>query len=297
MKNAAILLFFIFDYLTYNTFLSAQNLTTDTVKLATQQLVIQKPPIQKGTIYHSVDDISQYWVSEKLDGVRGYWNGEQLLTRQGHRVNSPIWFTKHWPKQTIDGELWIDRAKFEQVSGIIRQQNALDTHWRQIHFMIFDLPNATGDFSTRIKQMQTLVAQVNSPYFKMIKQEKFYSTKALFDHLDEIIKLNGEGLMLHHQSAYYRAGRVKHLMKLKKYQDAEAIVLEQLQGKGKFKNMLGALRVKTSDGLVFKIGSGFSNEQRKNPPAIGSQITYKYFGKTKNGVPRFASFMRIRETL
>jgi len=287
MKKISIILFFIANYI-----------------LSTEQLVAQsllksahKPAIQKGIVYRPVDDISQYWVSEKLDGVRGYWNGQQLLTRQGLLINTPTWFTKHWPKQAIDGELWIARGKFEQVSGIVRQQNALDTNWRQVHFMIFDLPNAKGDFSTRIKQMQTLVAQVNSPYLRMIKQEKFTSSKALFAHLDKIIQQNGEGLMLHNQNAHYKVGRVKHLMKLKKYQDAEAIVLEHLQGKGKFRHMLGALRVKTSDGTIFKIGSGFSNEQRKNPPAIGSQITYKYFGKTKNGVPRFASFMRIRDNL
>ncbi len=254
-----------------------------------------KPAIQKGIVYHPVTDISQYWISEKLDGIRGYWDGKQLFTRQGHLITLPNWFSQNWPKQALDGELWISRGQFEQISSIVRQQQADDTSWQKVHFMIFDLPKTSGNFSQRIKKMQTLVKQANSPYLGMIKQEKYLTVTALFKQLDTVVNNNGEGLMLHHQDAFYKIGRVKHLMKLKKYYDAEAIVIEQHQGKGKFANMLGALTVKTPTGIIFNIGSGFSYAQRKNPPPIGATITYKYFAKTKNKVPRFASFMRIRK--
>jgi len=253
-----------------------------------------KPAIQKGSVYHAVENIKNYWVSEKLDGIRGYWNGKQLLTRQGNNINAPKWFTQNWPHTVMDGELWIARGQFEQTSGIIRKKNATDNSWQKIRFMIFDLPKSSGDFSQRITAMKNITKQTNSPYLNMITQQKFSSVSSLFIHLDDIVKLGGEGLMLHHQNALYKVGRVQHLMKLKKYQDAEAKVIAHIQGKGKFLNMLGALKVKTKSGIVFKIGSGFSNKERKNPPPIGAQITYKFFGKTKNGVPRFASFMRTR---
>jgi len=259
-----------------------------------QKTVIQKPAIQKGSVYHPINNINEYWVSEKLDGVRGYWNGKQLLTRQGHIIHAPQWFTYNWPDIAIDGELWIARNQFEQVSGIVRQQKPVNKNWQKIHFMIFDLPKSTTTFAQRIKQMQALTKRTNSPYLMMIKQEKFSNINELFNQLDLVVTNQGEGLMLHHQDAMYKVGRVNHLMKLKKYQDAEAIVIEHILGKGKFANMLGALKVKTANGIIFKIGSGFSNLQRKNPPSIGTQITYKYFGKTQNGVPRFASFMRVR---
>ena len=255
------------------------------------------PAIQQGIRYQEVNDISQYWVSEKLDGVRGYWNGKQLLTRKGNIINAPAWFTQNWPKQAIDGELWIARQQFEQVSAIVRQHKAADTKWKKVRFMIFDLPTHKGDFSTRIQNMQLLVQQVNSPYFHNIAQKKFISTQALFTHLDHIVDQGGEGLMLHHQNAFYKTGRTKQLMKLKKYQDAEAIVIAHHQGKGKYKDKLGAITVVTPAGLQFKIGSGFTDKQRANPPPIGSQITYKYFGKTQKGTPKFASFMRIRTAL
>ena len=58
--------------------------------------------------------------------------------------------------------------------------------------------------------------------------------------------------------------------------------------------MLGALLVENGDGLRFRIGTGFKDKDRKNPPPIGTVITYKYFGKTNKGLPRFASFLRKR---
>lgn len=275
------------------TLLIIANLTCFSALLFAQQ----KPAIQKGIIYHSVNNINEYWVSEKFDGVRGYWNGKQLLTRQGHIIHVPKWFTYYWPNTAIDGELWIAHNQFELVSGIVRQQIPIESNWQKIHFMIFDLPQSSDTFSLRIKQMKTLTKQANSPYLTMIKQQKFTNTNDLFIYLDEVVANQGEGLMLHHQDALYKVGRVNHLMKLKKYQDAEAIVIEHIQGKGKYSNMIGALKVKTPNGTIFKIGSGLSDPQRKKPPPIGSQITYKFFGKTKNGIPRFASFIRIRHNI
>jgi len=256
-----------------------------------------KLEIQHGTTYKTVDDISQYWVSEKLDGVRGYWNGKQLLTRKGNVINAPTWFTKNWPTQVVEGELWIARHHFEQVSALIRRHKSHDSQWQKVRFMIFDLPTQKGNFSTRIQVIKSLVQQVNSPYFRYIPQQKFSSNQQLFSHLDHIVAQGGEGLMLHHQQAFYKIGRNKHLMKLKKHQDAEAIVIAHHQGKGKYKGKLGAITVETPTGLQFKIGSGFTDKQRVDPPPIGSQITYKYFGKTQKGTPKFASFMRIRTTL
>ena len=99
--------------------------------------------------------------------------------------------------------------------------------------------------------------------------------------------------MLHLEDAHYKVGRSSSIMKLKIYLDAEAVVIEHVNGKGKYKNMLGALLVKTPEGLLIKIGTGFTDKQRSNPPVIGSTITYQYVGKTLKGVPRFASFKRM----
>jgi DNA ligase-1 len=253
------------------------------------------PKIQLATLYHQDINIQKYWVSEKLDGVRGYWDGKNLISRQGNIFNSPQWFTQNFPTTPLDGELWIDREQFELVSGIVRQLKASDQDWRKITFMIFDLPTSTDKFSDRIQQMKDIVKNSASPYLQMIEQQQLDSNTQLQAFLESVLNQGGEGLMLHKGSAYYQAKRSKDLMKLKKYQDGEAVVLQYLPGKGRNSGRLGAILVKTSEGVTFKIGSGFSDIEREMPPAIGATITYQYIGKTKNGIPRFASFMRIRE--
>ena len=257
-----------------------------------------KPNIQHGVTYHKVADISQYYVSEKLDGIRGYWDGKKLLTRQGNLIHSPSWFTQHWPAFPMDGELWLKRDQFQALLSCVRKQiavkNKMTSCWRKVRFMIFDLPKHPGDFNERVNKMQHLITQVSSPYLAMISQMKFKNLGALDHKLNEVIADHGEGLMLHLVSAYYQTGRSSALMKLKKHQDAEATVIGYTEGKGKYQNQLGAIKVKTSDGIIFKIGSGFSDVQRANPPKVGTVITFKYNGLTNAGVPRFARFWRIK---
>ncbi|REL28345.1 DNA ligase [Thalassotalea euphylliae] len=250
--------------------------------------------LQLASDYHQSTNIRDYWVSEKLDGVRGYWDGKQLFTRGGHRVNLPSFFTEHWPSVAMDGELWIKRRGFEQIAAIVNKQQAKDVEWQQVKFLVFDLPNHQGTFSERITQMRQLIVKTNNRHLQMVEQYRLADNAQLTAWLDQAIAAGGEGLMLHKASARYQGGRTSNIMKLKPLFDAEAEVIAHLPGKGKYTGQLGAIKVKTPDGLQFKIGSGFSDHERKNPPPIGSIITYQYSGKTAKGVPRFASFLRIR---
>ncbi|WP_416308082.1 DNA ligase [Neptunicella sp. SCSIO 80796] len=253
-----------------------------------------KQVIQLASIYHSGISIKEYWISEKLDGVRARWDGKQLLTRNGNVIQAPGWFVQAFPQQALDGELWVARNSFELTTSIVLRDIA-DDRWQQVKLMLFDLPDGPGSFSQRLDKMEVLVAKTASPYLQMIPQFRLDNEAQLTAKLDSMVAQGAEGLMLHHQDAYYQDGRSDKLLKLKKYQDAEATVIEHLPGKGKYQNMLGALLVELQDGTQFKIGSGFSDLQRQNPPPIGSAITFKYYGKTVNGLPRFASFMRVRE--
>lgn len=252
------------------------------------------PNIQLATSFRQDININQYFVSEKLDGLRAYWNGQNLISRQGNTFFAPAWFTENFPATALDGELWIDRNKFELVSSIVRTKHPDNPDWQQVKFMIFDLPKSPLPFKKRIKEMQKIVETSASTYLQMIPQQKLTSHQQLQQLLEETIKQQGEGLMLHHQDALYQHKRSAHLMKLKKFEDAEAIVIAHLPRQGKYKGKMGAILVENSEGIRFKIGSGFSDQERENPPAIGSTITYRYTGKTKNNVPRFASFIRVR---
>jgi len=113
--------------------------------------------------------------------------------------------------------------------------------------------------------------------------------------LEEIVRAGGEGLMLHRADALYVTGRSDNLLKLKPLEDAEARVIGYVPGRGKYRGRMGALQVETDDGKRFKIGTGFTDVVRANPPAIGTVITFTYRGLTKNGLPRFAAYLRIRE--
>jgi DNA ligase-1 len=263
--------------------------------LITQSAPQPKPAIQLATTYKTVTDIDKYWLSEKLDGIRGYWDGTRLLTRQGNIINSPIWFTENWPEKAMDGELWVKRDYFQQTLSCIRKKVADEVCWQFIRFMMFDLPEHSGIFTERITAMQKLTNKIDSPYLSMIKQFKLTTVEQLHKTLNKIVKDNGEGLMLHQGSAYYHVGRTAHIMKLKKHNDAEAVVIAHIEGKGKYQGLLGAIQVKTNEGIIFKIGSGFSDRERHKPPAIGSLITFKYNGKTQAGIPRFARFFRVKE--
>lgn len=265
-----------------------------------QPLVIRAanpPALMLAERYETGVDLDAYWVSEKLDGVRGYWTGTELLTRGGHRIEAPPWFTQAWPSQPLDGELWMGRARFAELSGTVRRTTPDDAAWREVKFMVFDLPAHPGTFDERLATLRELIPRLQIPWLRLIQQSHVADAAELDQWLDRVVAAGGEGLMLHRGAAPYRAIRSDDLLKLKPYDDAEARVVGYVPGQGKYQGMLGSLVVQRPDGLQFRLGSGFSDEQRADPPALGSWVTYRYNGFTVNGVPRFARFMRVREEM
>jgi DNA ligase-1 len=240
-------------------------------------------------------DPTPYLVSEKYDGVRALWNGNALRTRTGNIIAAPAWFTKKLPKLPLDGELWMARGQFEKLSGAVRKTIPQDDEWRQIRYMVFELPDAPGTFAERYEKIRRIVAEAGFAQLVTVEQFRLPNNTALRRKLAEIVAAGGEGLMLHRADAPYVTGRNDALLKLKPLDDAEAIVTGYIPGKGKYAGKMGALQVQTADGRRFQIGTGFSDEIRANPPAIGATVTYTFRGLTKNGLPRFASFWRVRE--
>ena len=253
------------------------------------------PDLLLAKVYKQTDDIDEYWVSEKYDGVRAYWDGQRFISRQGNEYTAPKWFTKGLPDRPLDGELWIARNTFEQLISTVKKDDPVDEEWKNVRFEVFELPDASGTFSDRILAMESLIESIENKHIRLAKQYRLNSHAALMSKLDEVVANGAEGLMLHHQDALYKTGRSNELLKVKKYADAEARVIKHLPGKGKYLGMLGSLLVEMPNGTRFRIGSGLSDEERRNPPVIDAEVTYKFYGKTKNGKPRFASFLRVRE--
>lgn len=237
--------------------------------------------------------ISEYLISEKLDGVRGYWDGKHLFTRSGRLISSPPWFTHGFPDYTLDGELWMGRGTFEQISSLIRSKHPSQERWREVKFMVFDLPSHSQMFAERYAIARSELA-TRSPYLSVVEQKQFDTVQALDIWFNRVIDEGGEGLMLHHNQSLYLSGRNRDVIKLKPLYDAEARVVAHQEGKGKFHGMLGALVVETPSGIRFKLGTGFTVNERRHPPKVGAMVTYQYSGLTQKGTPRFASFLRVR---
>ena len=247
--------------------------------------------------YRGDIDVSHYWVSEKLDGVRASWDGRNLQFRSGNPVPAPPWFVDALPKQPLDGELWLGRGSFDQLSAIVRRQAPVDAEWRRVRYMIFELPNAPGSFTDRVEQIKTITAAANLPWLQAVPQFRLPDEAALQKKLRDIVRNGGEGLMLHRDDAAYETGRSSALLKMTPWLDAEATVVAHLPGKGKYAGMLGALRMESPDGRRFSIGSGLTDALRRNPPPVGTLVTYRYRELTKNGMPRFPRYLRVRDKL
>ena len=253
-------------------------------------------PAQLASVFNDTHQVEHYLVSEKYDGVRAIWDGAQLKTRRGNLIHAPAWFTEKLPNTNLDGELWVDYGQFEFVSGLARQLNGNDKDWREVKYMVFDMPKVSGSFAERYKKYQQLVTLLKLPHIQAVKQQSFASRAQLDDYFDEVIAKGGEGVMLHLASASHLAGHSSQLLKYKPYSDAEAVVIGYSEGKGKYQGKTGALLVRNlDDGVEFKIGSGLTDALRANPPQIGTVITYRYQDKTKYNKPRFARFLRVRE--
>jgi DNA ligase-1 len=253
------------------------------------------PALMLADVYRQGVVLDDYWVSEKYDGVRGYWDGAALWTRGGERVVAPAWFTAPLPRVPLDGELWAGRGRFALAVSTVRSQVPNDLAWHEMRFMVFDLPRQPGDFTTRLAALRKLLPIVGAPWVVPVAQERATTHEALRALMDKTVKMGGEGLMLHRGASLYRGERNADLLKVKPYDDAEARVVAHLEGKGRHAGRLGALLVEMPDGQRFRLGGGFTDAQRDDPPPVGSWVTYRYNGTHPGGLPRFARFLRVRE--
>lgn len=254
----------------------------------------EAPAILLANVYRQQVDVSRYLVSEKLDGVRAIWDGQDLRFRSGKIIHAPAWFLAGLPKQPLDGELWLGRGRFDRLSGIVRRDVANAAEWRDVRYMIFELPGGTGTFRQRAARIRQLVRQANVPWLREIAQFSVVDRSTLKKRLKAVVQAGGEGLMLHLADASYETGRSDVLLKVKPWQDTEAVVIGYQPGKGKYAGMMGALQLRTPEGREFSLGTGFGDLDRQNPPPIGATVTYRYRDLTSSGLPRFASFLRVR---
>lgn len=251
------------------------------------------PPLLLAESWDNAADLSDWWLSEKLDGVRAYWDGRQFLSRQGNIYHAPDWFIEGLPSMPLDGELWIDRKKFQRTVSIVRRQDKKDL-WNEVKYLVFDAPAAIGGFEDRLDFLKETLVRCAAKFAMLHAQDRCGNLDALRAELLRIEALGGEGLMLRQPGSKYVAGRSSTLLKVKTFHDAEATVVGHQAGAGRHKGRMGALLVRLVDGTDFAIGTGFSDRERENPPSIGATITFRYQELSEAGVPRFPSWVGVR---
>ena len=251
------------------------------------------PALQHAERYTGNEAIAGWMMSEKLDGIRGYWNGKDLLTRQGRRIQAPGWFTEKLPPFALDGELWRGRNDFAFV-----QATVMDTHpsddWRAITYNIFEVPEAAGPFIARLDTARRWFAGHPAPHVRIIEQIVCRGPDHLAAFLASVEVLGGEGVIVKDPALEFEAGRTPYVLKVKHFSDMEGTVIAHNPGKGRLAGMMGSLTLRLANGVDFNLGTGFKDAERRDPPPVGAIVTFTYQGFTRKGIPRFASFLRVR---
>jgi DNA ligase-1 len=268
-------------------------LPTKPVKAAADGDEAAGPPLLLAETWDTAADLAGWWMSEKLDGVRAYWDGKQLISRLGNLFHAPDWFLEGLPSAPLDGELWIGRKAFQKTVGIVRRQDKTDL-WRQVKFVVFDAPGLKDPFERRLEFLADTFRRKPLGHVSHHPHERCRDLDHLRAELARVEALGGEGVMLRQPGSTYVAGRSATLLKVKTFKDAEATVIGHQAGAGKHKGRLGALLVRLADGTEFAVGTGFSDKERATPPAVGSVITFRYQELSEAGVPRFPSYVRVR---
>ena len=252
-----------------------------------------KPPILLAHKWETDHDPTGWWMSEKLDGIRAYWDGEAFVSRLGNKFYAPDWFIADLPADTLDGELWVGRKMFQRTTSIVRS-GAQSDEWKQVTYVVFDAPNAKGYFEDRLAHAQKVLMRAGAPHARWLEHVACEGIDHLKEELRRVEGLGGEGLMLRRPKSPYEIGRSSSLLKVKTFHDAEARVIGHAPGEGKHKGRLGALIVELADGTRFNVGTGFSDREREDPPKLGSVITFRYQELSNDGVPRFPSYVGER---
>ena len=250
---------------------------------------------QLAAVYAGQVDPARCFVSEKYDGVRALWDGSVLRHRSGRAVAAPRFFLASLPAAPLDGELWLGRGRFDALSARVRRAEPDEREWREVRYMVFDTPVGGIPFATRLEQMRALAPHLPAQV-EIAPQWHVDGRIELERALSRTVAAGGEGLVLHVGDALHAPGRSEALLKLKPHLDAEAVVIAHHAGTGKYRGLVGALEVE-SDGRRFLIGSGLSDAMRREPPPIGSTVTYRYRDLTSSGLPRFATYLRAHDEM
>lgn len=243
-------------------------------------------------VYRDDLNVTGWVMSEKLDGVRAYWDGDQLISRSGRVLSPPQSFTQGFPSFALDGEIWSRRGEFEHIASIVNTKEN-KAGWDELTYNIFEVPHQKGGLLQRLNVLEAYLHLHTAEKLHILNQIIVNDEEDVRSFFEKVIARGGEGIVLRDPNEAYYTGRTSSALKYKPFTDAECMVTAVIEGKGKFSGQLGAVKC-DYQGKIIKIGSGFTSEQRKRSFEIGTVVSFKYYGLTHLGNPKYPVFLRVR---
>ena len=253
------------------------------------------PPVMLAETWDGTQDLSGWLMSEKLDGIRAYWDGSAFWTRAGSKIAVPDGFAEGLPTHPLDGEMWTGRNQFQLCSSILRKKVPNPIEWVKVEYRIFDRPDDTHHipFRDRVQMLNDWYEEKHPPHASVLLQIPCENNDHLHEALAITIRANGEGVIVRDPESVYVNGRSGFMLKVKPTWDAEAKIIGYNDGKGKYTGFVGSFAMEMPNGKQFALNVK-GDALRKRPPPVGTVVTYTYKGLTDDGIPRFAEYQRIR---
>lgn len=189
----------------------------------------------------------------------------------------------------LDGELYIHEVPHQQISGIIRSQTPKPESIK-ITYVIFD---AISETMTQAERIQWLRGLLPPPFAAVSLLDTYTITSnTQLERVKSTVLSNGyEGVIFRKPDALYSRYKVNTILKWKpSYTMAGTITgrIEECDQYGVPKGTLGSFVCKDQKGRIFKVGTGFTAEQRYKfwqQTYVGQKILVKYFALSEDGVP------------
>ena len=246
--------------------------------------------------------ISGWYLQEKLDGVRARWYKGQFLSRSQKPYPCPeevlAFMREEYGDTPLDGELTCGRGLFQQSVSLVRNGHSTSEQWlSQLHYQVFDLV-LDEEYEIR-KQLLDSMQHHGGFVQNLGVLGRIASDDDVQRHLDYMIEVRGEGLILRNPKAQYHFGYSHDMLKLKRVDEMEVKIVGWLPGQGKHAGRMGVLIVET-DEAKFELGTGFDDAFREDVACWfdsykGKLVTIEHYGFTDDGIPRNASFKCVRD--
>ena len=242
--------------------------------------------------YHDGVVITDYAAYEAVEGVPVYWDGDgRLLGEAETEYMPPAWFITGFPDTPLEGILTSKTPDVEQIRRIARSAE-VEAGWRKLYFLAVDLPELNEPALTRQRELKRLIEAAKLPQLRTVRWQRFSDKDAFSLALNELYSSGGKGFVMRHVESSYKVSADELLLVLP-YDIGEAVVVDHRPGKGNFAGMLGGVEVTTAIFGKFRIGSGFSDAERRNPPPIGARIGFRYRGLTDTGKPKSPVYLSV----